>query len=297
MSSERETRVVLLTTANQRASAELALVLEARSIPVQQEHIGSMWVLSVPIQHGPAAQHELAIYQRENARGAVTTVAPLRSMGSGWPGILVYLAVILIFAVLPRRMSFGLDWLGVGRMDAGRMLAGDWWRPVTALTLHADTAHLLGNAGFGAFFAYSIGRYWGGGFGWLMIIVAGALGNVFNGIASSPDHRSIGASTAVFAALGLLSAFNWRRGFPPQTGFRERMAPVVAGVGLLAFTGTSGANTDIGAHLMGFAVGFGLGLVVARTGIPMASRVQYASGLLVCVLVVGSWLWGLSTGR
>ena len=48
---------------------------------------------------------------------------------------------------------------------------------------------------------------------------------------------------------------------------RERAAPVVAGLGLLAYTGTAGVNTDIGAHLMGFGTGFVLALVIARYGL------------------------------
>jgi membrane associated rhomboid family serine protease len=169
------------------------------------------------------------------------------------------------------------------------MSAGDWWRPITALMLHADAPHLLGNLIFGSFFAYSVCRYLGSGLGWFAIIVGGALGNVVNGFLAGPEHLSIGASTAVFAALGLLSAYLWRRGFPANVSRRERLTPVIAGIGLLAFTGTGGVNTDIGAHLFGFLVGFGEGVLVARIGVPKGRRPQVVAAVLVGALVVFAW--------
>jgi len=190
-------------------------------------------------------------------------------------------------------LAFGVDWLAVGRMDADRMLAGEWWRTVTALTLHVDTAHLLANAGFGALFCYFLGRYLGGGVGWIAIVLAGTLGNALNGWLEAPGHLSIGASTAVFGALGLLTAYTWRRGFPRGTSFRARVAPVVAGIALLAYTGTGGPNTDIGAHLTGFAMGFAIGFAVARAPLPTSMRVQIAAGLAAWLLVIGAWIWGI----
>ena len=68
----------------------------------------------------------------------------------------------------------------------------------------------------------------------------------------------------MFAALGLLTAYTWRRGFLRETPWRGRIAPIVAGIGLLAFTGTAGENTDLTAHLFGFVAGFGGGLALAR---------------------------------
>ena len=121
-----------------------------------------------------------------------------------------------------------------------------------------------GNLAFGAFFGYFVGRYLGTGVGWLAVLLAASGGNVLNAWVQSPAHRSIGASTAVFAALGLLVTYTWRRGYLRDTPWRARIAPIVAGLGLLAFTGTAGANTDLGAHLFGFIAGLGAGLAIAR---------------------------------
>jgi membrane associated rhomboid family serine protease len=292
MHADSDSRTVLMTAADRAACAELALVLEAQAIPVSLEPMGSSWVLSVPATYAEQSRRELATYLRENT-GRRGTRPPPQRLGRGWPGVVAYIVIIMLVAVLVRQLGFGIDWVAVGRMDAGRTLHGEWWRAVTALTLHADAGHLLGNAAFGSFFAYSIGRYWGGGFGWLAIVLTGVIGNILNALVSGPAHLSIGASTAVFGALGLLSAYGWRRGFPPEASLRERAAPVVAGLGLLAYTGTAGVNTDIGAHLMGFGTGFALALVIARYGLPTSRRVQLAAGALAWGLVLGGWCWAI----
>jgi membrane associated rhomboid family serine protease len=267
---------------------ELALVLAAQAIPARVRGDGRSWVLGVPAESVTRARLEIEAYRTES-RLSRTARPGVAAGGRPWPGIALYAAVLLLMGVLAPAMGFGVEWLAQGRMDGGRMLAGEWWRPVTALTLHADAAHLLGNIGFGAFFAYSLTRYVGAGFGWLAIVVTGALGNVANGFLAGPDHRSIGASTAVFAALGLLSAYLWRRGFRSDASRRERIAPIAAGIGLLAFTGTGGVDTDIGAHLLGFVAGFAGGVVVAETGFPKAQTAQVLSASAAGAIVAVAW--------
>jgi membrane associated rhomboid family serine protease len=287
---EHEDVVEIAACALREQCAELALVLESQSIPSTTHWNGHAWVLSVSAAAAPTARRELSAYAAEYAARKRSVHAPIPQIGNAWPGIVVYAVVLLGLAVLAPNLGFGIDWLARGRMDAGAMLAGEWWRPITALTLHADAAHVLGNLFFGALFAFSLTRYWGGGFGWLAIVVCGMLGNVANGILSGPDHRSIGASTAVFAALGLVAAYCFRRGFPVWASTRERSAPLVAALGLLAWMGTGGVNTDLGAHLLGFAVGIAGGLLVAHVGVPSGRRAQMLSAIVAASLVAGAWL-------
>ncbi|HUF73337.1 MAG TPA: rhomboid family intramembrane serine protease [Gammaproteobacteria bacterium] len=275
--------------------SELALVLAAQAIPARARGDGRSWVLSVPADSLARARLEIEAYRTESKLSRTARPA-VPAEGRPWPGISLFTAALLLMGLLAPAMRFDVDWLTLGRMDGGRMLAGDWWRPVTALTLHADSAHLLGNIGFGAFFAYSVTRYLGAGFGWLAIVATGALGNVANGLLAGPDHRSIGASTAVFAALGLLTAYLWRRGFRSDASRRERIAPIAAGIGLLAFTGAGGVDTDIGAHLLGFVAGFAGGLVVARTGFPMARTVRTLSACAAGAIVAVAWAIAIALG-
>jgi membrane associated rhomboid family serine protease len=279
-------------SADERGCTELALVLEARGIAWRHDRGVEQWLLSVRAQDASAAARELNAYRRENARAGAMAPPPA-AIGGGWFGVASFVAVLLLIAVFAHELAFGIDWRAIGRMDGARLLAGEGWRALTALTLHADTIHLLGNVVFGALFTYFVARYLGGGVGWIAILASGALGNALNGWLAGPDHRSLGASTAVFGALGLLSAFMWRRGFPRGTTRRSRLAPVVAGIALLAYTGTAGQNTDLGAHLLGFTAGFLLGFAAAHLPLPTAPRVQLTAGAAAWLLVAGAWAWGI----
>lgn len=285
---------VLITTRDPRQCAEVALVLEARAVEVVQERFGGSWVLRVPAGQYEQALAELSAYQRENVRESVPAPVVEVRPGKGWPGAVIYVAIITVITVPVSQLMFGRDWVRVGRLDGAAVLAGEWWRAVTALTLHADAAHLLGNAGFGAFFGYSLARSFGSGFAWLVILATGAVGNLINAWLSGPDHRAIGASTAVFGALGVLTAYSWRTGFREYRSSRQRIAPIIAGIGLLAFTGTGGENTDIGAHLLGFLSGFGAGAGIAAVGVPRTRRMQLLCAALALALVAGSWALALS---
>lgn len=286
--------VTVATRLTEARINELALVLTARGVPFQRQLTLGGWELWVPLAMVPAAATELTLYRHENARQS--GAQPLVEIGAGRPGVLWYAAVLLTVFFALHTDLLGLDWLRAGRVDAGALLGGEWWRAITALTLHIELAHLGGNLAFGAFFGYFIGRYFGTGVGWLAVLLAASLGNVVNSWLQSPAHRSIGASTAVFAALGLLVAYTWRRGFLRDTPWRARIAPIVAGLGLLAFTGTAGENTDLGAHLFGFAAGVVFGVAVAQL-VPTAwlksARVQLACGVLAALLLATAWVVGL----
>ncbi len=145
--------------------------------------------------------------------------------------------------------------------SVGLIGRGEWWRPFTALFLHADLPHLVGNLAGGSIFAMLVSKIIGPLRAWLMILMCGTLGNCFTAWMHYPEsYISLGASTAVFAALGILSG----HGFGEM--FREReslpwariTAPALAGVVLLGWLGSgNGTNTDV----MGHVFGFGSGLV------------------------------------
>jgi rhomboid protease GluP len=273
---------------------ELALVLIARGIAQQRRAGREGLELCVPVDSAGAAAAELAQYRRENARriGA----RPLQYVARGWPGVAAYVAVLLVVFVAAHESLLGLDWYGAGRFDSGPMVAGQWWRTITALTLHVEFDHLGGNVAFGAFFGVFIGRYFGVGVGWLAVLLEAGCANALGAWLEAPDHRSLGASTAVFAALGMLAAYTWRRGFLRETPWRSRIAPIVAALGLLAFTGTGGENTDLGAHLLGFCAGLVGGVVVAAAVRPIRlrdRRTQSICAALALLAVVGAWAVGL----
>ena len=104
-------------------------------------------------------------------------------------------------------------------------------------------------------------------------------------------HRSIGASTAVFAALGLTAGFVWHAKLMAQDRWPYRLGPIVGGLALLMFTGTGDENTDIGAHLMGFVCGFGGGILLTRYRDRLQDRnLQRLAGIAAIATVLLAWI-------
>jgi membrane associated rhomboid family serine protease len=143
---------------------------------------------------------------------------------------------------------------------------GEWWRPFTGLFLHADIGHLVGNLVGGAFFGTLVARLIGPLLGWTLILASGTMGNLLTSALTYPQpFNSIGASTAVFAALGILS------GVGIAETLRERvrlpwlrvMAPVFAGIILLGWLGGGNTpQTDVLGHVFGFSSGLAAGAAV-----------------------------------
>ena len=270
---------------------EAALVLTAMGIDNYVELEAGEWCLFIRQGHRHAAVDQLERYRVENLPPRVR-VPRIITFDSGWAGILGYLLVIWSVPALAAWGMFGNDWQNAGLMQAGLVSGGEWWRAVTALTLHASFAHLVGNSLFGAVFGLMAGRYLGSGFAWLLILLGGVFGNLLNAWARPDEFRSLGASTSTFAAVGLISAFVWRRGYFRGRGLRRGLAPVFAGIALLVFTGMGGASTDIFAHVAGFSCGAGLGYLAAGFDIRrLGYSGQYLSGAIAIILVFIAWSW------
>jgi rhomboid protease GluP len=235
---------------------------------------------------------------REQARFAPSIVVPL-----------VFVALAAFFFVTGPAMRHS-GWFQRGTAVTDLVLSTEPWRAVTALTLHADTAHLLGNAISGTVFASAVHRRLGPGGGSLAVLASGIAGNVANAFyhraMGEPDHRSIGASTAIFGAIGLLAATQlfWnRRKESGERGFLSWAAPIIGGLALLGTLGAGGGNpgrTDLGAHMFGLAGGLVIGVIAAlllrdelgtraKPG-PRSWWQQILMGGTALGVVVGSWL-------
>ena len=103
----------------------------------------------------------LSAYERENLRMPAEGIEPLES-GCLVSGIMVALMVLIFFFVTTQWLP-ALSWFERGSADAPRMLQGEFWRTVTALTLHADIAHALSNSIAAALFLSAVYSIMGGG--------------------------------------------------------------------------------------------------------------------------------------
>lgn len=138
------------------------------------------------------------------------------------------------------------------------ILQGETYRAVTALFLHSDARHLAGNMAGMLIFGAPFISLSGFGVGPFMLLFAGTLGNLFNAHFYQSAHLSIGASTAIMAAAGLLVAFQVTQ---KEKQLRlNNLAPVFAGAVLIAMF-SQGERTDVWAHVFGFLSGLGSGII------------------------------------
>jgi rhomboid protease GluP len=274
------------------ACEERGFVLHAVGIESQVLWLGRAWVLVVPAHERAEAIAQLAVYERENPpRRRPPDSEPLHR--AAWTGSFAYAAILLIVGYLAGTFAFGRDWLEAGALVAGPARAGESWRAVTALTLHLDVGHLLANLGFGAVFGLLAGQLLGPGIAWATVLAAAAAANLVNAFVQPPTHSSVGASTAVFATLGLLAAYGWRRRRDAGDRWAYRWAPLIAGVFLLAFTGAGGERTDVLAHLTGFASGTVAGIAHATVRMPRGKVAQVVAAVLSVLVIAGAWLAAL----
>lgn len=284
---------VVFESRNRAACSDRSLVLAAIEIPHEVIHDQDGCALVVPAEHSGAASAELRQYEEENPPRIKKPLIRLPDHDA-LPGMFAYTLIVCIVAWLAGSAAFGEDWLAAGRVDGELIRSGEWWRLVTALTLHSGVKHLAGNLVFGIVFGWFAGRLLGSGIAWFAIVIAAAGGNLLNTMLLESAHRSIGASTAVFAALGVVAGFVWRAKLMSQERWSYRYGPIVGGFALLMYTGTGDANTDIGAHLMGFLSGFATGMLVTRLRpLVNSGRAQLLFGAAALAVIVAAWFAAL----
>lgn len=279
-----------------------ALVLEARSIPCRLEPgEQGMERLLVPPHLIRLACTELSLFEKEN-RNWPPLAPPPRSLKEN---TLATVSILLLLAIFHNLIQLDLalpgiyspDWTSLGKASAAAIMDGQWWRVVTALTLHADWLHLSSNLGIGGIFIIFLCRELGSGLAWTLLLASGMLGNLINAMVQQPSHSSVGASTAVFGAVGILGAISLLR-YRHQLQ-RRWLLPVASALALLAVLGTEGKNTDLGAHLFGFAAGTIFGLLtehfIARKGQP-GRMLNGLLALLSAGVVMVAWWLALKAG-
>ncbi len=288
------------------------LVLAAKRIP----HIffpGHLPRITVPSLCEGVALHEIRAFEAEYPKAPYLPPA--------YPGmwaIVLLLALLAVchgirFAWFSSAVASFLPeaerWPAAFGADAYRIrVLHQWWRTITALFLHADTAHLAGNVAFGFVFLTPLFRRVGAGAGFFLTIFSGVLGNVGNAFFSEAHMLSIGFSTALFGGMGSLTMLTCqdvlhttrlRLGVISAFGhiMRQSIVPVGAGLALLALLGGGGeARVDYSAHVWGFFSGFFLSCVVfmRRTASISQGWIQSlaAGGAMLCI--VTAWWYAVA---
>ncbi len=297
------------------------LVLTAKKIPYIFFNPGNRPRIFVPALYEGVALHEIRAFEREAP--APVYVAPAQRNTAG---VLLFLSLLFAWHGL-RWGVFDLslpappfpedpkDWSLSFGLDAYRVrVLHEWWRALTALTLHADDSHMLGNMGFGLLFLIPLCRRVGLGLGIGLALCAGVFGNVGNALSREAHVLSIGFSTALFGAVGCLCVMagvdslsghkNASRysgsGLAPDLARRLAM-PLGAGMALLGILGGGAeARTDYAAHIWGFCAGLGVCLMAlpaerALTRLPAREQSTVQALLFAgdLALLTGVWLYAL----
>ena len=293
------------------------LVLEAKKIPFLSCRMDGQLRLYVPALYSAMAVMEINEYSLEGTRQA--SFLPSRPW---WFGAVCLTFCLLVWHLLrfdllpffslpvPPFPSQPTEWPAAFGLDVHRtMVRGEWWRLITALTLHADGRHLLSNLLMGgAFFALLAGRI---GFrrSFFLTMFGGAMGNAVSLFFKASAVVSIGFSTSCFALLGILGSYVFCDTAQVRLRHKEVellhaprwFTPLAAGLALLAFLGGAGQpNTDFAAHASGAGVGFVLGglawygeqLTLGK--VKLAKNLATILFLTACGALVLAWNYGLT---
>jgi len=251
----------LRVTPDQRLAEEWELVLLAQGLTPSVHRSADGVVLSVPEEELETALASLSAYERENPPKLQEQEHPIEA--PNWIAGILVAELLLGFYFVTAMRNTTVPWFERGSADAGRILLGELWRSVTALTLHTDLAHAASNAAAAAIFLSVLFGLLGVGLGMALVLLAGAAGNLANAFLQGSPHVSVGASTAIFGAVGMLGGLGVVRRRRISTAKRQAWIPVAAALGLLAMLGTGGPRVDVLAHFFGFLIGGVLGILCA----------------------------------
>jgi len=275
---------------NRREAHQAGLSILAAGQPYWLILMDEAWHLCVREAHSEQLQTELNLFL---AQDTVKPHRPVTSFEGTWkPGLLIAL-VLVSFHLLQQFSGLPIAIWGSNQSDA---LLGhlQFWRPLTALTLHADLAHLSGNVAWICFLGFLLSMEFRAWLSWLLTLGAAALANTLNAwVHVGSNFSSIGASTAVFSAWGLLVGLQvGRLWILRRLDKRAWISPLAAGLCLLAWTGLGPPPTDVSSHILGFFCGLFWGLPWCR--IPQfGSRLKldgYLAAFPAIVLLLSAWI-------
>ena len=251
-----------------------------------------VWVRSADAEKALAG---MTAYFTENPQVEFAKIKENGKKPAAFSGIFAALVLMAFY------LAAGDDRLSVHQAfgaSAKHILHGELYRTVTALMLHVDAVHLAGNMAALALFGSAVCGIHGMGLGWLMMLSTGIFGNIINAILYQTNHFSVGASTVVFGAIGILSAYQfWKKMNLPGERVKAWL-PLGGGLALLAFLGSGGGRVDVMAHLFGFFSGLVLETIydlwiqkkVSRS--VQAACMSVTAGILAISWVCPLWISG-----
>ncbi len=283
--------MLMLSTRDRWWMSQCDALLQAEGIEGRWLLVDSALVLDVPASEVERVAVALSGLWGEDRQRALArrrlSELPRRPLWLQTPFILglgIAALLLLFFALTGGRVQ-GSPWFLDGRLAREDFFAGQWWRAVTAATLHADLEHVAGNAAFIWILGWGVAERYGEGIaamGWLLTAFLGFL--VSLGV--TDVQLTVGASGGLFGLLGMAAVHAFKVRDRDGIGRREQLRTLGSGVLLLAFTAFS-PGSNIAAHVGGFVAG--ASLAVALPARPVTVGPQLIAGGLTAVLVYVSW--------
>ena len=232
-------------------------------------------------EHEARAREQLELYRKENPPKEENPPIPLSfSLQPLW-----VLLAPLIVTLIDFTDAMNLHTPGIS--DAAKVLKGEWWRSLTAQTLHGDVRHLASNLICG----YIVMNMITFRIPLLRLAPFIAIANLCVSLTVQTSFRSLGFSTFVFAAIGCLSVIEFRL-MPKEThGLLRRFAPLCGAASLAVFLGL-GENADILGHAYGFVAGLFCGFIPSKKALRWGTPLATADGvglLIYYALYVIAW--------
>jgi len=251
----------LIKVLNKRLAEEYALLMDSLSIPVSVLYSDNGWNICVSIDDRKRALDEIARFEKDGRidrkKSRFDHIRFQNINKIEFFGALIVLAVFHLIRVQYPELNL----LRLGRSSASAINEGEWFRAVTALTLHSGIKHLASNIFFGGIVLFSLSTLVGTGKALFFALISGFLGNMMNAWYYGSAHNSIGASTAVFGVVGILGGLQFFSRF--REGKMYAWIPFASALAMLAFLGSS-LKTDVLAHLFGFIAGTPIGLIIGK---------------------------------
>ena len=266
------------------------LVLEAYNLPYSTGKTaggGQIWVEEDFFQHARDLVGKYIVENPEPMAPAQPALSPRsRTYSAVWICLVLSAAHWIIHT--SDDVAQIIDVYGA---SATRILQGEVYRAATALMIHADLPHLVGNLAAIALLGTLVCTITGAGVGWLIILLSGISGNLINAFYFQHSHLSVGASTAVFGALGFLAAFQFQRKRSSNRRDQRKKAwlPLAGGLALLGFLGTA-EHADLMAHLFGMLAGICFGILYARLWLPHI-REKHQAYCIAALVVIAALSW------
>jgi membrane associated rhomboid family serine protease len=281
-------RILSDNLTHEKANA-YGLVLTSSGLPYTVRRSENFWQLWVDEAIYNKAHYIITQYNWENERHAEPgDMAPgddkTQTSGKTYSGLWVCLFLLACHVLVTMSDDRGKIVSQCGS-SAAHILDGELYRTATSLLLHANYAHLAGNLAGIAIFGTAVCMVAGNGVGWLMILISGMIGNLVNAILFRLGHNSIGASTAVFGAIGIIAAYQFYTKLKTADRRVKAWLPLAGGLALLGFLG-SGEHTDITAHLFGFVAGLCLGILYASRFNHIKGKINQNSWMAVTILII-----------